>query len=317
MTTAQGEGTKAAASQRLALLAVAALLGLTAVVPATAGATGFGAAAARTAGPAADGAVAGVVTSDTARDGAATTRTAVARSAATEGATAPTATDAPAPPPVDPPVRPVRRKSATIAQIVAPVTARSRPDARSRAVWRVPTATGWSHQAQALLVLRSARDANGRRWLELELPIRPNSRTGWVPDDYVRLTRTTWWIEVAVARRVVSVFRAGRLVRRFRAVVGAPRTPTPLGLYAVWEKNPQPNPNDFLGPWAIPITALSNVLESYGGGPGRIGLHGRSGESLRDPLGSAASHGCIRVDNRHITWLARRVPHGTPVLVHR
>jgi L,D-transpeptidase-like protein len=76
----------------------------------------------------------------------------------------------------------------------------------------------------------------------------------------------------------------GRRVRRFRAVVGAPGTPTPLGLAAIYERNRQPNPGGFLGPWAMPLTIMSNVLENYGGSPGRVGIHGRAGASLLDPL---------------------------------
>jgi hypothetical protein len=32
---------------------------------------------------------------------------------------------------------------------------------------------------------------------------------------------------------------------------------------------------------------------------------------------SARSHGCIRVDNRHIAWLAAHVPAGAPVRIWR
>jgi lipoprotein-anchoring transpeptidase ErfK/SrfK len=217
----------------------------------------------------------------------------------------------------DAPVQPVARKAATTAHVIAPLVARRVPSRNARAVWTVPTATEWSRQAQVLLVLRSARDASGRRWLKVELPIRPNASSGWIPADGVRLGRTVYWIEISTGRRVVTVYRDGRVVRRFRAVVGAPATPTPHGLFALWEKNPQPDPAAFLGPWALPLTALSDVLASYGGGPGRVGIHGRAGLSFQDPLGTAASHGCIRVDNRHIVWLAHRVPRGTPVLIGR
>jgi hypothetical protein len=241
---------------------------------------------------------------------------------AADAANAPPADRRPADPPAvvqaprrPAPVQPIARREATIARVVAAVPARSGPSRSAPVVWRVPTATGWSGQAQALLVLRSARDESGRRWVELELPIRPNERTGWIPADYAMLSRTGYWIEVSTGRRLVSVYRAGRLVRRFGAVVGAPGTPTPHGLFALWEKNPQPDVHGFLGPWSLPITALSDVLENFGGGPGRVAIHGRDGTSLLTPLGSAASHGCIRVDNVHIAWLAARIPRGTPVRI--
>jgi lipoprotein-anchoring transpeptidase ErfK/SrfK len=216
----------------------------------------------------------------------------------------------------DAPIAPVSRRGATVAQVVAPVVARVRPDARARAVWNVPIATGWSEQSQVLLVLQSHTDESGRRWLQVELPIRPNGTTGWIPDDYVRLATTRYWIDVDLRKRLVTIFRDGRPARRFAAVIGRPSTPTPRGLFAVWEMNRQPDPGGFLGPWAVPITALSNVLERYGGGPGRVAIHGRAGASFRDPLRSARSHGCIRVDNSHIVWLVRHVPRGTPVEIH-
>ncbi|MBV9796655.1 MAG: L,D-transpeptidase [Solirubrobacterales bacterium] len=42
-------------------------------------------------------------------------------------------------------------------------------------------------------------------------------------------------------------------------------------------------------------------------------VHGRGGTSLLDPLGSARSHGCIRIDNGPIAWIAEHVPLGAPV----
>jgi hypothetical protein len=69
------------------------------------------------------------------------------------------------------------------------------------------------------------------------------------------------------------------------------------------------------GPFALQLTAHSNTLKNYGGRPGRVAMHGRSGGLLADPLGSARSQGCIRMQNRIIRWLARRAPPGTPVEV--
>ena len=75
----------------------------------------------------------------------------------------------------------------------------------------------------------------------------------------------------------------------------------------------QPDPAAFLGPWALHLTAFSPTLLDYGGGPGQVALHGRGGASLADPLGSARSHGCIRIPNIGIRLLARVAREGTPV----
>ena len=204
---------------------------------------------------------------------------------------------------------PSRADGATTARIVASTAARERPGA-GRRVWRVATRTSWSQQAQTLLVLAARDDA-----LKVLLPIRPNGTAAWIPRRKALLGHTPYYVRVRLRSRRVIVYRDGHRVRRFRAVVGAPATPTPTGLAAIYERNPQGDPHGFLGPWALPLTALSNVLESYGGGPGRVAIHGRAGASLRDPLGSARSHGCIRIDSRAVSWMARHLPAGTPVRI--
>jgi lipoprotein-anchoring transpeptidase ErfK/SrfK len=206
-------------------------------------------------------------------------------------------------------VEPPSRAGATVARVVASTHARSRPGA-GRRIARVATVTSWSAHAQRLLVLDGRED-----WVKVRLPIRPNGTAGWVPRDKVLLTRTRTFVRLNLAARRLTVYRDGRRVRRFRAVVGAPGTPTPRGLHAIYERNRQANPRGFLGPWSLSLTALSNVLESFGGGPGRVAIHGREGASLRDPLGTARSHGCVRIDSRAVTWLARHAPPGTPVEV--
>ena len=101
-------------------------------------------------------------------------------------------------------------------------------------------------------------------------------------------------------------------------MIGAPGTPTPQGLFALVDAYHN-NPGDFLGRWIVTLTAHSDVLQRYDGGDGRVALHGRGGASLLDPLGSAASHGCVRLSNEAIAGLVRRIGvealPGTPVRI--
>jgi lipoprotein-anchoring transpeptidase ErfK/SrfK len=53
----------------------------------------------------------------------------------------------------------------------------------------------------------------------------------------------------------------------------------------------------------------------FDGGPGRVAIHGRGGASLLDPLGTARSHGCVRVANALVRWMARTLQPGTPVTI--
>lgn len=209
---------------------------------------------------------------------------------------------------------PSQADGATTARIVTAGPAWQGPG-RGRVMARLTPYTTPTFEPQTLLVLGSAR-AGGRLWLRLRLPIRPDGSTGWVPRHRVILSHTPYWVTVSLAARQVSVYRLGVLMHTFQAVVGKPSTPTPTGLAAVYEKDPQPSPNDFLGTWALPLTILSHALHSFDGGPGRVAIHGRGGASLLDPLGSAASHGCIRIDNGPVGWMADHLPLGTPVDIH-
>lgn len=225
-------------------------------------------------------------------------------SASTAGA-APTAA-APIPPPS-------RAGGAETALVVAPTPVVSAP-VGGAVVTHLRAETTWSREPQVLLVLGSAA-VEGRRWLRVLLPVRPTGATGWIPADRAVLRPDDLWIELHKSSRRLLVFRAGRLVRRFPVVIGKAATPTPAGLAAIYERNRQPDRQGFLGPWALPLTALSRVLKDFGGGPGRIAIHGRDGESLLDPLGSAASHGCIRIPDAGVRWLAAHAPLGTPVRI--
>ena len=163
--------------------------------------------------------------------------------------------------------------------------------------------------APSLLVLRAARDRKGRCWLKVRLPSRPNVAAGWVNADRVALRPTAWRLVISRAARAISVYKSGKRVRRFRVVIGARPTPTPHGLFSIVGVWPW-NPAAFLGSYILPLTAHSKVLQEFGGGDGRVGIHGRGGSSLIDPLGAARSHGCIRLANRAIEWIVGKVGAG-------
>jgi hypothetical protein len=198
------------------------------------------------------------------------------------------------------------------AELLERTAVSSRPGGVARR-WVTPA------QAGALLVLTS-RTRDGRCWLQVRLPWRPNVGKGWVDAGRVQVAATPWRIEVGLRSRTVTLLRRGRRVRRYRAVVGAPATPTPTGLFALVEAYPNPS-SDFLGSWVVTLTAHSDVLQRYDGGDGRVALHGRGGASLNDPLGSAASHGCVRLTNTAIADIVRRIAvdaiAGTPVRITR
>jgi lipoprotein-anchoring transpeptidase ErfK/SrfK len=201
-------------------------------------------------------------------------------------------------------------KLAHVARVVAPTWARREPG-KLPAVMKVSPLAEWGGGRVQYLVLGS-KLVDGRRWLRVRLPERPNAAAGWVPADLTRDSTTPWRIVVSTSEARLTVERAGRKVVSFPSVVGKPSTPTPRGLFAIDEPIRQPSGSE-LGPWALFLTAHSRVLDDYGGGPGRIAIHGRAGPLLADPLGTAASHGCIRIPNARVSWLAHIAINGTPV----
>jgi len=210
---------------------------------------------------------------------------------------------------------PSMQRGAWVAKIVQPTRAVPAPGSSKRGVPVATTVDDGGYFSQELLVLERRTLPDGEGWLRVRLPVRPNDAEGWIPEDAARLRHTDWWVRVRTERRTIEAYEGGRLRLRARAVVGARATPTPRGLFAVLLVAKQRDPHGFLGPWAVHLTSHSDVLENFGGGPGRVAIHGRDGESLQDPLGSARSHGCVRVSNGSVTLLARWLRPGTPVQI--
>jgi lipoprotein-anchoring transpeptidase ErfK/SrfK len=199
----------------------------------------------------------------------------------------------------------------TIARLMTPTAAVSSPGGM-RVVERLSTSVREGGGPTELLVLRERR-VDGADWLQVRLPARPNTAAGWIDADMAQLSTTPWRIVVSTERRTVDAYWNGQQVRSFSAVVGAPGSPTPHGLFAVLERVSTGSPNGFYGSWVLTLTAHSNVYRHFDGGDGRVAIHGRGGASLAVPLGSARSHGCVRLDNAAVDWLAAVAVPGTPV----
>lgn len=192
--------------------------------------------------------------------------------------------------------------------------ARTGPGTRFRRLESVAARRPLTHVRTLLPVLRYGRSRGGTLWVRVGLPGRPSGHTGWIPASQTRRRSTDWRLELDLSTRRVTVLHFGRVARRFRAVVGTPSTPTPRGHFFI-EEAVALSPWTAGGPFALATSARSPVLQEFAGGPGQIALHGT--RNLWGPLGSAASHGCVRLSTRAITWLARRIGRGVPFTVTR
>ena len=187
---------------------------------------------------------------------------------------------------------------------------RARPNVHARRIETVPALRPLTRVRTILPVLGATGD---NRWIRVRLPGRPNSRSGWIRSWQTRRTATEWRLTLRLSTRRLTVYRHGRSARHFPVVIGNPWTPTPRGRFFIEEALALPGQTG--GPYALATSARSNVLQEFAGGPGQIALHGTNG--LAGTLGTAASHGCIRLATNTITWLARRIGSGVPLIIRR
>ena len=187
----------------------------------------------------------------------------------------------------------------------------AKPTQRSKLLQVVPAARPLTSEQTVLPVL-GERLAGGQRWLNVRLPGRPNGQTGWIRQRGTRAGITRWHLVVDTSTRRVTVYKNGRRLQIFKAVVGKPSTPTPHGEFFV-EESIQLQSNAVGAPFALALSARSDVFQEFDGGPGQIALHGL--DNVGGVLGTAASHGCVRLADASMRWLVARVGPGAPVTI--
>lgn len=141
-----------------------------------------------------------------------------------------------------------------------------------------------------------------------------------LPVKRVRPAKMTVGASLVVnrANRVLTLYREARKVRTFRIAVGTSQHPTPRGLFSIVQKQRNPTwiPPD--SPWAKGLGPIppgpGNPLGTrwIGTSASAVGIHGTPASGS---IGTAASHGCIRMYIRDAEWLYERVKVGTPVLI--
>jgi len=116
-------------------------------------------------------------------------------------------------------------------------------------------------------------------------------------------------IVVSLEDRKLAVLEADRVLKIFPTAVGAPASPTPVGVYKIITTIPDPTwygPGKVIGPGKNnPIGTRWLGLSAKG-----YGIHGTNTPSS---IGKNASHGCVRLRNRDIEELFGMVAVGDQV----
>lgn len=162
------------------------------------------------------------------------------------------------------------------------------------------------------LLVTAVGDADADGWLEVLLPVRPNGSTGWIRDDAVELHTVDVRVAVDLDARELTVLEGDEVVLSTPVAIGNADHPTPTGTFYVTDKLDTADPDGPYGPYALGLSAWSDVLTEFAGGDGQVGIHGTN---VPSSIGQAASHGCVRVANDVIEQLVALLPLGTPVTI--
>ncbi len=116
----------------------------------------------------------------------------------------------------------------------------------------------------------------------------------------------------------LQLWRDGKVVRTHRVAIGAPGYPTPVGQFTVVNKQVDPT-------WLPPDSDWAKGLGPIPPGPGNplgtrwigtsapaVGIHGTYADGS---IGTAASHGCIRMHIPEVEALFEEVSVGMPVII--
>lgn len=146
-------------------------------------------------------------------------------------------------------------------------------------------------------------------WVRVLLPSKPNRSTGWLQDEDLDRATSSYLIRVHTSSRTLELFDHNKSLGTWKAGVGAKKTPTPPGrtflLGSIIDHKRSASPI------VLPLGAHSPTLDTFGGGPGTVAIHGWPNPHV---FGAAISAGCVRVPKTALAEL-QKVPLGTLVLI--
>jgi lipoprotein-anchoring transpeptidase ErfK/SrfK len=198
--------------------------------------------------------------------------------------------------------------SAVVARAVGDLEVFDHPDDPAP-VRVLPATTDFGTTTVVLVRDGSSPDGD---WLEVLLPGRPTGAVGWVRAGDVEQREVDVEVRVDLAARELAVHRGDEVVLTTQVTIGTEQYPTPTGRFFVTDKLDTQDEDGPYGPYALGLSARSEVLTEFAGGDGQIGIHGTNDP---DTLGQPASHGCVRVPNDIVRQLVSLLPLGTPVVV--
>jgi hypothetical protein len=152
-------------------------------------------------------------------------------------------------------------------------------------------------------------------WLGVLAPELGNGQIGWVRAGGVGLAFASTRLRVTIdlsSRRLV-LRRGERVLHRMTVGVGRRGSPTPTGRFAVTDKLPGARFGAYYGCCIVALTGHQPNLPPGWKGGDRLAIHGTDAPAT---IGQASSAGCLRAADEDLRLLMRRLPLGTPVVIH-
>jgi lipoprotein-anchoring transpeptidase ErfK/SrfK len=146
------------------------------------------------------------------------------------------------------------------------------------------------------------------RWLGVITPLLPNGELAWIDSRAVRTSTISVRIDVSLSKRRLRLMQGPAVLAQITVGIGAARTPTPTGSFAVTDRL---SGSSYGGVYGCCILALSAHQQrpspAWRGSDTRVAIHGGA-------LG-AISNGCLHASTAALRLLMARVPLGTRVTI--
>jgi lipoprotein-anchoring transpeptidase ErfK/SrfK len=204
------------------------------------------------------------------------------------------------------------RDTSRWAYVAEKTKARQEPNSTSPKVKTLTTTTP-DGTTELVLTLRERVLADGSIWTQVRLPMKGASPTGWVKRSalgkyHVIHSR----LEIDRAAFTITLFENEVQTYKASIAVGKRGYITPTGNFYVRERLSTTDPDGFYGPYAVGLSAYVDEKHSDWPGGSIVGIHGTDAPGA---IPGRATRSCIRLRNKAMRSLFKKLPAGTPVQI--
>jgi lipoprotein-anchoring transpeptidase ErfK/SrfK len=139
------------------------------------------------------------------------------------------------------------------------------------------------------------------------------------PQAYLPTSTPTTRIELSLSQRRVTLYQGDQMLKSYPVAVGMPGWETPVGTFEIRTMYENPAWRHPFEGYVVPSKDPKNPLGSRWMGfwkddNGWAGFHGTA-DFMRPSIGTAASHGCVRLYDEDAIEMYSLVSVGTPVII--